>query len=109
MVVGELIMKHFGLGLIVGLVFFLGPGLITDNGGLLGSELFEGLLALGIVGVILLGILYSAIGGIVFGFIIKLKASQEIFKKSMIFSSGILLAYLIFWIVGIFAFSNFGF
>ena len=78
MVVGELIMKHIGLGFIVGLVLFLGPGLITDNGGLLGSNLFSGILSLGIFGIVSLGILYAAISGILYGFILKLKMFPQI-------------------------------
>lgn len=102
-------MKHFIIGLSVGLVFFLGPGLVMDNGGLLGSDLFSGVLSTGILGVILLGILYAVIGSILYGLILKLKMFSQIVKKSINFSSGILLAYIVFWIVGLFVFSNFGF
>ena len=101
-------MKHFALGLIIGLIFFLGPGLIGD-GGLLGSGLFSGILSLGILGIVLAGILYAAIGGVLYGFILRIKMLPQIVKGSISFFEGALLAYLAFWIVGLFAFSNFGF
>ena len=102
-------MKHFGLGLLVGLILFIGPGLITGTGGLLGSNLLSGLLSFGILGVVLLGVIYAIIGGILYGLILRFKVLFQVTQKSMKFSGGILLAYLIFWIVGLFAFSNFGF
>ena len=102
-------MKHFGLGLLVGLILFIGPGLITGTGGLLGSNLLSGLLSFGILGVVLLGVIYDIIGGILYGLILRFKVLFQVTQKSMKFSGGILLAYLIFWIVGLFAFSNFGF
>ena len=101
-------MKSFGLGLISGLILFLGPGLVTGNGGLLGADLISELSS-GIFGLLLLGILYSVIGGVLYGFILKFKKLPRVVIKSMNFSSGIILAYIVFWIVGLFAFSNFGF
>jgi len=74
-------MKDFSIGLLVGLAFFLAPGLIMDNGGLLGADLFSGLLDLGILGVTLLGILYAATGGVLYGFILKLKIFPQIAKN----------------------------
>ena len=105
----EIKMKHLIIGLLSGLVLFLSPGLITGNGGLLGSELFSGLLSWGIFGVILLGTLYAVISGVIYSFILKRKMLPQIKKNSIKFSGGILLAYLVFWIVGLSAFSNFGF
>ena len=104
----EIKMKSIIWGLIVGLVLFLGPGLITGNGGLLGADLISGL-SLGLFGLLLLGILYAAIGGVLYGFILKFKNFSEIVKKSINFSVGVILAYIILWIIGLFAFSNFGF
>lgn len=102
-------MKHFVNGLSVGLVFFFIPGFITGNGGLLGSELFSGFLSLGIWGIFLLGVLYATIGGILYGFILRWKIYYQIKISSVKFSGGIMVAYLIFWIVGLLAFYNFGF
>ena len=106
---GPINMKHFVLGLLIGLVLFLGPGLITGNGGLLGSNLFPTLLSMGLIGLILLGVLYAAATSIIYGVILKLRKTPRVIKKSINFSIGIVLAYLIFWSVGLFAFSNFGF
>jgi hypothetical protein len=104
----EIKMRNVILGLIIGLALFLGPGLITGNGGLLGADLISGL-SLGLFGLLLLGVSYAVIGGVLYGLFLKFKNFSEVVKKSINFSVGIILAYLIFWIIGLFAFSNFGF
>ncbi len=108
-------MKHLILGLIVGLVFFLGPGLIDGNFGLVGSDKILTVLPNGLPGLIILGIIYVFIFGLIFFAVKKsLNKSKEpsnsdYLNLTLKFSFGVAAAYIIAIVLVMRAFSNFGF
>ena len=108
-------MKNILFGLGVGLFLFFGPGLVDGNFGLIGSEYFLDYLPDGLWGIIMLGLVYSLIGGSIFlvfqNLLNKSSKSGDTSKISLTleFSLGLVLAYTLVVVVVLRAFSNFGF
>jgi len=114
-VVVEIKMKNIIWGLVLGLIVFLGPGFLDGNFGLVGSDYLLNYLPNGLLGLIILGIVYVFIGGIIF-FLLKSLLNKnlnmtktDIMNLTLKFGFGISLAYIITMILILNAFSNFGF
>ncbi|MDP3696413.1 MAG: hypothetical protein Q8R55_00065 [Candidatus Taylorbacteria bacterium] len=108
-------MKNIILGLVVGLVVFFGPGLTDGNFGLIGSEYFLNYLPNGLLGLMILGLIYVLIGGVIFLVLQTLLNKSSNYEgasrvnSTLKFCLGIVLAYAAVIVLVLRAFSNFGF
>ena len=103
--------KFLLLGFMVGLIFFIGPGLLTGNGGLLGYDFFPNFLSQNTFGLIIIGFIYGFLGALILGLLLMLLKKGEngliVIKNAGIFGFGILISYGIFWLVAAWAISGF--
>ena len=103
--------NDFGLGLVLGLVFFFVPSLL-GSGGLLGWEIIVSILPFFKNSTWFLGVVYALIATAIYFFAIfhmGKNTSARLQAKSLSFFAGWYIAYLAFVFIGAFATSQGGF